>query len=138
MIRFLQDAQHNNWLENLGGNIEISFKNINTIANSATNESLELKKILENSRYKEIFNFNKLNSWLKKEILEPIHEIIILLEKNQKILENTNSALVAQIQETQEITHKQPLELQQKRLEIKIVEIQNMKNLLTSYQEKLQ
>ena len=60
-----------------------------------------------------------------------------LLEKNENILTNTMSALGSQIQQTTDPSHQKPLELQKKRLQIQLEELQKMKQILASYQEKL-
>ena len=59
------------------------------------------------------------------------------LEKNENILTNTMSALGSQIQQTTDPSHQKPLELQKKRLQIQLEELQKMKQILASYQEKL-
>ena len=93
--------------------------------------------MLEKSKYHDIFNFPKYDTWIKNQVLTPIAELISLLEKNENILTNTMSALGSQIQQTTDPSHQKPLELQKKRLQIQLEELQKMKQILASYQEKL-
>jgi hypothetical protein len=49
---------------------------------------VELKQDIENSEYKEMFDFSIYNSWIKKQITIPLEQIKTLLEKNLKVLNN--------------------------------------------------
>lgn len=121
IILSLTDAKNNNWQDNLSGKIFENFHTLNTHTEKAVNESLTLKKTLENSeKYEKIFNFGKYDSWIKNEILTPILELLDLIEKNILLLQNTKNALEKQISETTDPSHRTPLELQKTRLETKI------------------
>ena len=137
LVSSLTEAKNNEWLENLSGRINDAFKKLNIFANSTTNDSITLRKMLENSKYHDIFNFPKYDTWIKNQVLTPIVELISLLEKNQNIVTNTISALNSQILQTSDPSHQKPLELQKKRLELHLEEIKKMKQILASYQEKL-
>ncbi len=52
-------------MNNLSKRIDTSFKKINTSANTAIETHKELKEILLNSKYKEIFSFEKYENWIK-------------------------------------------------------------------------
>ena len=137
LVSSLNEAKNNEWLENLSGRINGAFKKLNIFANSTTNDSVTLRKMLKNSKYHDIFNFPKYDTWIKNQVLTPIAELISLLEKNENIVTNTISALNSQIIQTSDPSHQKPLELQKKRLQIQLEELQKMKQILHSYQEKL-
>lgn len=126
----LHAAKNNNWQENLSGKISESFKILNIHTEKSVNDSIELRKILENSEYKNIFNFSKYDLWIKKEILSPIDELISLIDKNLFLLTSSHEALCKQIGETSASELKRPLELQKVRFDEKITEFMKMKNLL--------
>lgn len=137
LVSSLTEAKNNEWLENLSGRINDAFKKLNIFANSTTNDSITLRKMLEKSKYHDIFNFPKYDTWIKNQVLTPIIELISLLEKNENIVTNTISALNSQILQTSDPSHQKPLELQKKRLELHLEELKKMKQILASYQEKL-
>ena len=137
LVSSLTEAKNNEWLENLSGRINDAFKKLNIFANSTTNDSITLRKMLENSKYHDILNFPKYDTWIKNQVLTPIIELISLLEKNENIVTNTISALNSQILQTSDPSHQKPLELQKKRLELHLEELKKMKQILASYQEKL-
>lgn len=72
----LQEAQNNNWSENLSGKINTIFNTLNQSIEDIITKNLQLKDELNNSIYKEIFNFCTLNRWIKKQVLEPINSLI--------------------------------------------------------------
>jgi hypothetical protein len=136
-VSLLTNASKNEWKENLSGQLSESFELIGKLAENATNKTVELRAILESSQYKEIFNFIKYGNWVKKQILEPIKEIILLLEKNHATLKSTISSLDLQISETSDISHRNPLILQKERLNMQVENFQRNIDLLNSYREKL-
>lgn len=139
IIAEITEAKNNNWQENLSGKIHENFVALNLHTKKAINESLTLKKILENSeKYAKIFNFGKYDTWIKNEILAPILELLDLTEKNILLLKNTKTALEKQISETNDPSHRTPLELQQTRLQAKILEFEQMQKTLENYREKLE
>lgn len=136
-VFLLSDASKNEWKENLSARLGESFELINTIANNTTDKSIKLRKILESSKYKDIFNFVKYGNWVKKQILEPIEEILLLLNKNSDTLRNTIFSLDSQIATTTDPSLQKPLILQQERLKMQVESFQRNINLLNSYREKL-
>lgn len=96
-ISLLSEAEQNAWKDNLSGNINSSLELLGKLTGNSTDESIELKKLLENSRYKDVFNFVKYSNWIKKQILEPIESILLLLQKNHDILIKTRDTLESQI-----------------------------------------
>lgn len=125
-IRFLTEAKNANWTENLSTKINSSFLEINNLALNSTNLSIKLRKKLQNSDYKNIFNFTKYDSWLKKQIILPMENLIEVLEKNEKILKNNIKSIENQILQTQDSSLQKPLELQKIRLENQLENISKM------------
>jgi hypothetical protein len=136
-ISLLSDAAQNEWQENLSGRLAESFALIGKLAGNATDKTVELRNILESSEYKDIFNFVKYGNWVKKQILEPIESILLLLNKNRDTLKKTISSLDSQISDTTDPSLQKPLILQKNRLEMQVESFKQNINLLNSYREKL-
>lgn len=136
-ISLLTDAWRNEWSENLSGRLGESFEIINSLAGNATEKTIALRKTLESSKYKDIFNFNKYGNWVKKQILEPIESILLLLNKNNTTLKSTISSLDIQISETSDPSLQKPLVLQQERLEMQVESFERVITMLDWYREKL-
>ncbi len=136
-LSLLDEASQNLWKDNLSERLSNSFESINTMASQATNDTVELRKILEASKYKDIFNFTKYGNWTKKQILEPIEEIYLLLSKNHDTIKITMQSLDLQIEKTQDPSLKKPLIIQKERLEIQIQSIERVLKMLDGYKEKL-
>lgn len=88
-VSLLSEASRNEWTDNLSGRLTESLTLIGRLAGEATDNTIKLRKILESSEYKDIFNFAKYGNWVKKQILEPIEEILLLLNKNSDTLTTT-------------------------------------------------
>jgi len=136
-ISLLSKASENEWKENLSGKLTESFELINKLAKSTTDKTIKLRNTLESSKYKDIFNFVKYGNWVKKQILEPIEEILLLLKKNSDTLKDTISSLDFQITTTTDPSLQKPLILQQERLKMQVESFQKNIDLLNSYREKL-
>lgn len=136
-INLLDEASRNAWQENLLGKINSSTELLGNIAGDATDDTVKLRNILENSKYKDIFNFVKYGNWVRKQILEPIESILLLLQKNHATIKETIISLDIQISETSDPSLQKPLELQKGRLEMQIESFQRNIDLLNSYREKL-
>ncbi len=137
-VSLLDQANQNEWKDNLSGKLSDSFEEINNMASRATDDSIKLRKLLESSKYKDIFNFQKYGNWTKKQILDPIEEILLLLKKNHDILSMTVTWVTSQILKTKDPSLQKPLILQKERLEIQITSLVKNRDLLLSYKEKLQ
>lgn len=96
-ISLLSKAQKNEWIDNLSGNIHTAFKELNIIARDATKKSIGLRKRLKKSKYNNIFNFAKYDTWIKNQVLSPIDEILELLKNNKNIITKTLSKLNVQL-----------------------------------------
>jgi hypothetical protein len=125
-LSLLEEAGRNDWKENLSKKIEDSFEQINNQANKATVKSLELKKLLEDSKYRDIFNFSKYGNWIKIQILEPLDEIYDILKKNKNTLTGIQSDLERQILITTESSLKKALELQKERIRVQLESFDRM------------
>lgn len=136
-VSLLSEASQNEWQENLSGKLGESFQLIGRLAGDATDNTLELRKLLESSEYKDIFNFVKYGNWIKKQILEPIESILLLLAKNRDTLNKAISSLDSQITETVEVSLQKPLILQKQRLEMQIESFEKNIEMLEGYKNKL-
>lgn len=136
-ISLLTEAWQNAWKENLLSKINESLEVLSDLAGSSTDESQKLRKLLESSKYRDIFNFMKYGNWVKKQILEPIESILLLLMKNHDTLESTIWILDVQIAETSDPSLQKPLILQKERLILQKESFERTITLLKSYQEKL-
>ena len=146
-LSLLADATRNEWKENLLGKLNESLTLLSGLAGSSTTDSLKLRKILESSRYKDIFNFTKYGNWIKHEILEPIESILLLLSKNRDTLKKTIDSLETQIAQfprsdgvdfSTDASLQKPLILQKERLEIQCESFERNIAMLEGYKEKLQ
>lgn len=133
----LTEAWQNAWKENLLGKLNNSIELLGKLAGDGTDTSIELKKILEQSKYKDIFNFIKYGNWIKSQILEPIESILLLLEKNHAIIVSTLSSLESQIAWTSDPALRSPLILQYDRLQIQKESFERVMAMLEGYREKL-
>ena len=136
-INLLDDASRNAWQENLLGKINKSTELLGKIAGDATDDTVKLRNILENSKYKDIFNFVKYGNWVKKQILDPIESILLLLQKNHDTIEKTIISLDAQISETSDPSLQKPLELQKERLHLQKEDFERVMGMLEGYKGKL-
>ncbi len=79
----------------------------------------------------------KYGNWVKKQILEPIEEILTLLEKHRTIISSTLSGIEEQITKTLEPSLQKPLILQKSRLEMQIENFDRNIEMLNIYRERL-
>ena len=137
IINLLSEASRNEWKENLLGKINESTTLLGKISGDAVNDSIKLRKTLEDSSFKDIFNFIKYNNWIKKQILEPIDSILLLIEKNYATIEKTISSLEDEIIKTTDPSLKKPLEIQKERLLLQKESFKRIIRMLQGYKEKL-
>lgn len=133
----LNNANQNKWQDWLLNDINSWIQKVNNEADISIRNILKLRKTLENSNYKDIFNFNIYNNWIKKQIVEPLKSILELLSKNKEIIEKTIEELEIQINETKEVSYKNTLEVQKLRLEKQKEEFEKYRVLINSYIEKI-
>ena len=136
-ISLLDEAWRNDWKDNLSKKITNSLTLLSETASLATEDTTKLRALLESSKYKDIFNFVKYRNWTKKQILEPIGEILLLLEKNNDILKRVISEINSQIHNTSDVSLQKTLIFQKERLKIQMENFGTNIKLLQSYKEKL-
>ncbi len=137
ILGLLYEARRNSWKENLLGKINESITLLSDIASASTEDSQKLRKILESSKYKEIFNFTKYGKWVKIQILEPIESILLLLDQNRVTMERIMEALGDQLTLVSDPSLQKPLILQKDRLILQHKSFSKNIELLKEYQEKL-
>ncbi len=136
-VSLLSDADRGEWSDNLSKRLAESFEVIGEMAGTATDKTVELQKILESSKYKDIFNFVKYGNWIKNQVLSPIEEILILINRNSTSLTRTITEINTQIIETTDSSFQKPLILQRDRLEMQIETFGRVIAMLEGYQAKL-
>jgi hypothetical protein len=119
-ISLLTEAGRNEWAESLSSRLSESFELIGEMAGHATDDTVKLRKLLESSKYKDIFNFVKYGNWVKNQVISPIDEIYDLLTKHQKTLKSTLTDLESQIEKTSAPSLQNPLILQRDRIEMQL------------------
>ncbi len=133
----LENAVKNDWKDSLLIKITTQINNINNYASTSIDTSIKLKKQIILSKYKEMFNFWIYNSWIKKQVYQPIFEIKTLLESNLNILKISKNSIIKQIDTTEKVSFKWTLELQKNRIDSQILNLFTNVNMLDSYLKKL-
>lgn len=136
LSKLLDEAQNNLWQDNLFGNLNSSIRQINTLANDATDDAVSLHHAIQSSRYKDMFSYKILSSWIKKQIIVPIEKIIVLLEQNKETLREARKEVVAQL-DHEKVELAWALELQRKRIDMQIDQIDATLKQFEFLQEKL-
>jgi hypothetical protein len=137
LASLLDNAKSNDWQNSLEINIDESIKKINNYALNATNFSLDLRKTISNSNYKEMFNSGKYDVWIKWQIQKPLEWISDLLETNLISLKKQNNFIEQEIWKQTDEKHIWQLTLAQKRVVMKIEELWNSKRMIDEYVGKL-
>lgn len=133
----LNEAYENNWQDGLLGKINIGLNEINTSAKLVVDEVVDLKKKIESSRYRDMFSFSVYHSWVKKQVSDPLENILKLLKKHRNIINETSEEIESQIQSTHKTEYRSTLTLQIKRLELQKWEIEKFIPILEASLEKL-
>jgi len=135
--KLLGQAYENDWKDSLLEKINKWIASINTQAVHTVENAKKLREKLHTSRYKKMFNIHLFNSWLKKQIYDPLFDLQKLLEKSIDTLQITRDNIWVQITETSDISLQSPLKLQEKRIDLQIVETtKNIRN-IKEYLQKL-
>lgn len=108
-----KQAYENSFIHALNSEIIQLNKNIE----KSIDLNWKLKNEIKNSQYKDIYDFNIYNSWIKKELYMPLHEFKILLESNLNDIHKQINKLNNTI-EKQKDENKKVLELQKMRLDL--------------------
>ena len=75
-------------ISNIQDFVEEKFSDFYTQISIILKEKKELEKLINNSKYKDFIDFNIFKKYLKKNFNKPIKEMISLLSKYEKLLEN--------------------------------------------------
>lgn len=137
LIQLLADAKNNDWKDSLLTKINSGIEIINNQANKAVNQSIDLKKWIEKSKYSEMFNFWIYNSWIKKQILIPLEEIHKLLVQNINLLERQVSEIDIQLDIELDSSKKWALSMSKTRSIMRSEEIKKHIENMEVYIEKL-
>lgn len=136
--KLLNDAINNEWKDWLLLKINSWIDGINKCALDSIETSISLKKEIEDSKYKEMFNFSIYNSWIKKQIYEPLKQIHDLLENNLNSIKEKKIEIEKQIENTKEDSLKENLVLNKNRIDLKIEVFEKHISNIKTYLEKLQ
>lgn len=136
-VSLLTEAGRNEWAESLSERMNESFELIGEMAGYATDDAVRLRKILENSKYKDIFNFVKYGNWVKNQVIAPIDEIYLLLQQNHAILSASLISIDAQIHDTKTPSLQKPLILQKDRIDMQLDSFERVMKMLEGYRKKL-
>lgn len=137
LIQLLEDAKNNDWKDSLLIKINSGIKIINNQASKSVDQSIDLKILIEKSKYSEMFNFTIYNSWIKKQILSPLEELNTLLDINLVSVWDRLQWLGNQIKWENNSHHIEILSLTKKRLEINIKQMKQYKENLDRSIHKL-
>lgn len=94
---FFTDARENEWKDALLTKIQDGIKSVNQLAKTSLDDSQKLRKILMNSEYRDIFNFDTYSGWIRTQIILPLRDIRDLLLQNHLLITKTIEKLQAQI-----------------------------------------
>ena len=92
---------------------------------------------IRNSEYNQIFDYNLYNSWLNKQLSEPMQGIYDILEENTNLIKNEILKNNETLQNSNDEKLKWHLELANKRLEMKKEQIDSQKNNIFLYLQKI-
>jgi hypothetical protein len=110
----------------------LQITKINSKVLNTTDLVISLRNKIKDSKFNDMINLDILNLWIKKQVIEPIQDIIKLLKTNLIILEKAKQDLQKQIQ----ITNKKfvsPIKIQEMRLDLQINQIKDNINILNDY-----
>ena len=133
----LEQAKENDWSEWRLTKINKWLWTTNKIANKAFDESQKLVEEIRNSEYNQIFDYNLYNSWLNKQLSEPMQGIYDILEENTNLIKNEILKNNETLQNSNDEKLKWHLELANKRLEMKKKKIDSQKNNIFLYLQKI-
>lgn len=123
LTKLLNEAINNDWQDSLLTNINKKLELINKFAWESIESNIELKKDIESSEFKEMFNYATYNSWIKNQILLPLEQIKTLLLKNLEILNKQDKDIDDQLKNESDPSKSWPILASKKRVEMRIEEI---------------
>ncbi len=133
----LKAAQNNDWKDGLLIQINNGIQNISQLASEATDDVVELRNLISESRYSDMFNENIYNAWIKKQITVPLQEVYNLLEADLLLIDQSIRDINEQIETTSKKEYKSALEMQRVRLEMQKKDIEQFIPQLEAMLEKL-
>ena len=133
----LKEAYDNDWKDGLLLEIHKNISFIWKLSEEILTKLRLLRKNIDESQYKEMFSFEVFHRWTKKQIEDPLSDILKLLEKNRDILTQVIEEISTQIEETDKIEYKGTLKLQRTRVELQRKEILQYIPILEASLEKL-
>ncbi len=95
--------------------IEKTLKSISREADICVCKSTQLRKYFHSQGYDNIFDFHTYDRWLRTEMLPPIQDICLILQKQYNLLETSILSISGQITESLD-TFRPALQLQEQRL----------------------
>lgn len=134
----LEKAIQNKWSNWLLLKINSGIEKINKTIKNAFIKNQDLIETIKNSKYNEIFDYKVYNSWLKKQIINPIKWVIELLEKNIKIIENQIWKIKNNIKAEKQEKLKVHLKVAKENLTIRKNDILKQKEIMQKLLEKLE
>lgn len=134
----LEKAIQNKWANWLLLKINTWIEKINKTIKNAFIKNQDLIETIKNSKYNEIFDYKVYNSWLKKQIINPIKWVIELLEKNIKIIENQILEIQNNIEAEKQEKLKVHLKVAKENLTIRKNDILKQKEIMQKLLEKLE
>lgn len=142
----LKNAQAHEWKDALLPRINENIKRVNSLADNSLTSSQKLKNILQNSEYKNIFNFDRYHGWIRTQIIIPLRDIRDLLSQNHLLVSTTIDSIDQEIEKIQlskenAMLPKEraiaTLEIQKERLRIQLGEFEKYGTRIDEYLTKL-
>lgn len=138
LIVLLEEAKNNDWKDSLLIKINAGIVVINNQANKAVNQTLDLKTLIEKSKYSQMFDFNIYNAWIKKQILVPLEEIKLLLQQNIDFFDKQISEIESQLTQDLDSSKSAALSISKTRAFMRSDEIKLQIVNIEKYIQKLQ
>lgn len=136
--RNLEQAEQNKWSDWLLNKINDTIEDVNKYSKNSIKTINKLEKEIKNSEYSEMFEFSIYNSWIKKQIISPLRQIISLLESNKNKIKEETKNIKNEINVQSDENLKQNLLLAETRLNIKKEELEKYINSVKIFIEKLE
>lgn len=137
IYKYLSEAIDNDWKDWLLNKIDDTLTSINWEVDFSIDSSVDLRKKIENSKYKDIMNFSIYNSWLKKQIKEPLIQIKELLILSIESLNKSKVDILLRIENVKRKSLISNLELQLERIDMQTLNIKDKIKDLDIYIQKL-
>lgn len=138
LIVLLEEAKNNDWKDSLLIKINAGIVVINNQANKAVNQTIDLKILIEKSKYSQMFDFNIYNAWIKKQILVPLEEIKLLLQQNIDFFDKQISEIESQLTQDLDSSKSAALSISKTRAFMRSDEIKLQIENIEKYIQKLQ